>query len=178
VLAWVLAVLLLVDLSPTFQNASAFGRAVGEDLIFVDVQVEVDGSVTTVVAHFIDPGDQQQTVALINRGGAFWGGGAEVERANLLVVFEALRPDGSSEQSPPTDLVSMGVDPRLLGVSDASGSRPEDGDKGGPFGLPTSVWLVVAAVAAALSALAFWARAEYPKRKRSDPEGTPGSAGG
>ncbi|MFQ5968577.1 MAG: hypothetical protein ACE5MI_13370, partial [Acidimicrobiia bacterium] len=92
-LSWFVAVLLLIDLGPAFQNASAFGEPAPNDMLFVDVQVEIAGQVQAAFAHVIDPGDEQLTVALINRGGSFWGGGAEIERANLVVVFEAIRPD-------------------------------------------------------------------------------------
>ena len=160
--AWVLAFVLLIDLSPTFSSASAFGRVAGGDLLFGDVQVEVAGEVQTVVVHFVDPGDDQQTVALVLRGGRFYGGQAEVERANLLVIFEVIRPDGSFEQSPPTDLVGLGVDPRLFQPTTFPTLAPAD-DEGG---LPNWSWLALAAVAAGLSAVAFWSMRDYPRRDK------------
>ena len=157
-MAWILAALLFVDLGPVFQNASAHAEAAGGDLLSVDIQVEVGRTdFTTVVVHFIDPGDDQQTVALINRGGAFYGGQAKVERANLVVVFEGVTADRSSVQSEPTDLISLGVDEDLL-VSPGE-SVPESS---GEQGTPVWVWLALAVVAGFLSVMAFWATKDYP----------------
>lgn len=127
-------------------------------MLFVDFQVEVGRTdFTTVVVHVIDPGDQQQTVALINRGGAFYGGQAPVERANLVVVFEGITADRTSVQSEPTDLISLGVDEDLL--VPPGGSLSQGAEEGGT---PVWVWLALAVVAGFLSVMAFWAAKDYP----------------
>ncbi len=168
--ALLLALLAFVDLGAAFQNASAYGDGRGDAQLFVDVQVEVAGDFTTVVAHFIDPGDDQQTVSLAPRGGSFYGGQAVVERANLVVVFEGIRADRSSELSAPTDLIALGVDPDLFAFPDDQAPPPED------EGTPAWVWLVLALVAAALSGLALWAMKDYPAAKIEE-EATSGEAG-
>ncbi|MFQ5966240.1 MAG: hypothetical protein ACE5MI_01370 [Acidimicrobiia bacterium] len=160
--ALLLAALLFIDLGATFQNASAFGDARGDAQLFIDIQVEVREDFTTVVAHFVDPGDDQQTVSLARRGeGAFYGGQAVVERANLIVVFEGIRADRTSELSEPTDLIALGVDPDLLGTAEA---RPIPEDE---RGTPAWVWLALAVVAAVLSGLALWAMKDYTAEEKT-----------
>ena len=165
VLHWLFALLLLVDLGPSFQNASAFGEPATGDRLTLDIQVEVAGEATVVVAHLIDPGDDQQTVSLIRRGGRFYGGQAAGERANLVVIFEVIRPDGTSELSQGTTLVDMGVDPALLSGGSTTVTTIVDEEGSGPLGLPTWTWLLVAGVAAVLSAIAFWAMGDYRKSR-------------
>ena len=148
-LALLAVALLFIDLGPTFQNASAFGDARG------DLEGD-DGP----AGHFIDPGDEQQTVALARRGdGRFYGGQAVVERANLVVVFEGIRRDSTSELSQPADLISLGVDPDAIGS--VGGVPPPEEDQS----TPAWVWLVLAVVAAVLSGLALWAMRDYEPEK-------------
>ena len=170
-LALLAVALLFIDLGPTFENASAFGDARGDSQLFVDIQVEVVGDFTTVVAHFIDPGDEQQTVALARRGdGRFYGGQAVVERANLVVVFEGIRRDSTSELSEPADLISLGVDPDAIGS--VGGVPPPEEDQS----TPAWVWLALAVVAAVLSGLALWAMRDYEPEQEDTEEAEEDSA--
>lgn len=164
----VIAALLLfaVSLGPSFRDGTVVGTRSSPDELQLDISVEVAGSPDAVVAHLIDPGNTQATVSLAAQGAGRWGGVATVERANLVVVFEAIR-GSDSDVSEPATLLELGLDPTLLGLSPTTTTPPEQGlsQETVRWG-----WLGLALGAAALALLAFWALGE-----RGSGEGTDGA---
>ncbi len=158
----VLALLLAVDLGAPFGEASASGEATAAGTIEVELEVEAGGE-GSVVAHIVDPGHEQQTVSLAERGGNRFGGFVELEPGDFVVVFEWLPAGGASVQSRPVTLTELGLDPALFGggAVDEPRARGED--------LPPTTrrwgWATLAVGAAALALLAVWALGDYAKRR-------------
>lgn len=120
-------------------------------------RMEVDLSVSaapggSVVAHLIQPGGRQQTFALRERSSGRYGGIFEVDRIDLVVVFEAL--DTSAAQSEPVRLTDIGLDRALLGALPVAPSTTEAGVSASTRGWG---WLGLAMGAASLAVLALWA---------------------
>lgn len=159
--------LLSVELGGVFGTASAEAAAVSSGEIEVTIKVSVAGNPTSVVAHLVDPGDDQQTVTLAHLGGGEYSGIAITERADLVVVFEAIGADASSELSPPVTLVELGVDPGIM-LDDAPVIGGDDGELTLDAATERWGWAAVALGAAALSLVAWWALADYPKRRRDE----------
>lgn len=157
----VLALLLAVDLGAPFGAASASGEPTPAGTIEVELEVEAGGE-GSVVAHIVDPGNEQQTVSLAERGGNRFGGFVELEPGDFVVVFEWLPADGPAVQSRPVTLTELGLDPALFGggAIDEPRARGED--------LPPTTrrwgWATLALGAAALALLAVWALGDYAKR--------------
>lgn len=161
-----LVLFLLVPVGEGFGDASAEASEIDEDRISVDISVEVDGA-GSVVAHLIEPGGDQQTVALRDRGASLYGAVFETRKVDLVVVFEAL---GSvPRQSEPTRLTAMGVSRELLGMAPPAEDLVEVVDEGRSA---TSQWgwLGLALGAGALALLAIWALDEG-----ESPDGPPTS---
>lgn len=145
-----------VALGPSFRDGTVEGSPASPDELQLDIGVEVAGSPDAVIAHLIDPGNTQEPVSLAALGGGRWGGTATVERANLVVVFEAIR-GADSDVSEPATLLELGLDPTLLGLSPTTTVPSEERLS------PETVrwgWLGLALGAAALALLAFWALGE------------------
>lgn len=144
---------LLVPVGDGFGDASAEASEIDEDRISVDISVEVEGA-GSVVAHMIEPGGDQQTVALRDRGGSRHGAVFEARKIDLVVVFEAL--GATPRQSEPTRLTTMGVSREVLGMAPPAADLVEvvDGERSA-----TSQWgwLGLALGAGALALLAIWA---------------------
>lgn len=144
-----------VTLGGAFGQASATASPIGVDQIRVEFTVDVAGAANAVVAHLIDVGGDQQTLGLGPDGNGRWGGFVDIPPKNLIVVFEAIRADGTSDMSKPVTLATLGVDPEALGmVSNGASSSTEEGYSKLTIGWG---WLALALTAAALSLLAFWA---------------------
>ena len=161
-------VLLIVQLGGAFGAASAEATAISSGEMEVSLSVEVAGNPASVVAHLIDPGDDQTTTTLILSGESFVGT-VIVERADLLVVFEAIGAGGNSEQSGAVSLTALGVavdvlldDPGTVDQPDPALTLDAATERWG--------WAALAFGAGALSLLAWWALADYPRRRRSVPE--------
>lgn len=164
-----LLLLLSVDLGGAFGEASVDGTAVGAELL-VDFEVEVGGNPTAVAAHVVDPGQTQETFSLIDRGAGRWGGAAQLDQINFVVVFEVLYAAGDGEVSEPTTLLQLGLDPELIGMAPPSG----EADDGEAEGLTPATrrwgWGAVALAALALALLAVWAMGERPRRGTPETE--------
>jgi len=111
------------------------------------VQLEVTGDpALAVVAHVIDPGSDQQTIALAEVSSGVYQGVFEGRAADMLVVFENVN---TGEQTAPRSLSDLGVvfqaEPATVTVPAPSTARDNR------YG-----WLAVALGAASLSLLAFW----------------------
>ncbi len=130
----------------------------------VNFDVEVAGSPTAVAVHVVDPGHDQQTFSLIDRGGGRWGGLAVVDPNNYVVVFEVLYADAQGSVSPPTTLVQLGVDSQMLGIAvePAGGEEQQEGLSRASL---RWLWAAVALGAAALALLAVWVMGEKSGRE-------------
>lgn len=156
------ALAVAIVLGGSFGEASADGRLVAGGLE-ADFEVEVAGTPAAVVVHVVDPGHDQQTFSLIERGGGRWGGIAVVEPNNYVIVFEALYADGDGELSDPTTLSELGVDPEVLGITvePAPGGDEEEGLSKASL---RRLWAAVALGATALALLAVWALGDRKDR--------------
>lgn len=149
---------LLLALMIFFQVGGFFVEPAVEGRETSAVRMEIDVSVSaapggSVVAHLIDPGGNQQTVALRERSSGRYGGIIEVGRVDLVVVFEAL--DGLGTQSEPARLTDIGLDRALLGalpVAPTATTVPGVSASTRQWG-----WLALAMAALSLAALALWA---------------------
>ncbi|MDF1595807.1 MAG: hypothetical protein P1T08_06890 [Acidimicrobiia bacterium] len=164
--SWLIVSLLTVELGGTFGVASAEAVVVSSGEIEVTLSVEVGGNPVGVVAHFIDPGDDQETVTLGHQGAGIYGGTALVERADLIVVFEAIGAGAVSVLARPVTLTELGVDPALL-LDEVGTSAGGDVELRLDATTERWGWAALGLTAAALSLLAWWALADYPKRTRS-----------
>jgi hypothetical protein len=154
-LAWV-PILTAVVLGGAFGEASASGRQVSAATIEVDLTVEA-ADVEAVVAHLIEPGAEQETVPLVDRGGGVFGIVIELRKADYVVVFETLA-NGISSQSQPLRLTELGLDPALLGVLPfPTTTTSEFSDDTRMWG-----WAGLALAALALALLAWWALPDRP----------------
>ncbi len=160
--------ILAIEVGGVFGSASADAVAVSSGEIEVTISVVVEGAPVTVVAHLVDPGDDRATVTLANRGGGEYAGTSLTERADLVVVFEAIWADGSSNLSRRVALVELGVDPAVL-LDETTGGQ-EDGVITLDAATERWGWAAIALGAAALSLLAWWALADYPKLRPSEPD--------
>lgn len=149
--------LMLIPLGGPFVDARASAEPLGTEMD-VELIAQVDSGGTAVIAHIVVGGDQpQRSVTLDSRGSGVYGGFVTLPIQEAVVVFELFGAGGGVLSNPAT-LTELGVD--LLAVSGRDPFTPVEGD---PSGGITSearrwLWLAAAAGAAALSALAFWAR--------------------
>lgn len=156
-----LVLLALVPAGAGFGEATASGTVLGVDEMRVELQVEIAGA-GSVVAHLIEPGGEQQTVALRDRGGGEFGGFIETRRVDLVVVFESL--GNEPRQSAPLRFSELGVSRTALGMDPPLAQVVEsDGDDNSQWG-----WLGLGLGAAALSLVAIWALGGDSKRRTED----------
>lgn len=153
-MAVLLALVAAVVLSPPFGRAEARAVAV-EPRLVVAVTVEVGGAPTAVLVRGRGLGGELPPVALSRLGPGRWGGFVEVGGVeDLRIAFEAISPDGRSVLSTPSSLTELGVDAGIFRRSSPVPSTPA------PRGTSPEAWLLLGVVAgaAALGALAVWAR--------------------
>jgi hypothetical protein len=153
-----------VVLGGAFGEASASGRQVGAATIEVDLTVEAT-EVEAVVAHLIEPGAEQETVPLVDRGGGAFGIILELRKADYVVVFETFA-NGVSNQSQPLRLTELGLDPALIGVLPfPTTTAPEYSSDTRMWG-----WAGLALAALALVFLAWWALPDRTPQPSPEPE--------
>ncbi len=154
----VTALLLFAQLGAPFTDASASGTRQG-DRIEVNLEVGVDAlNISTILAHVADPGGEQTTATLNDRGSGRYGAVLTLPAADVVVVFEALAP-GDSVLSQPVTLTSLGLDPVLLEPDRPFATvEPEPDDA--PLVSRASRrwgWAAVGLLATSLALLALWA---------------------
>ncbi len=163
-LIWGPLLTVAVTIGGVFGEASATGRQATAATIEVDLTVEASDA-DTLVAHLIEPGADQRTVPLVDRGGGVYGIIIELRKADYVVVFEALKA-GVSTQSPPFSLTDLGLDPALIGVVPViPTTAPEIS-----FDTEMWGWAGLGLAALALALLAWWA---LPDRTKSPNDQTP-----
>jgi hypothetical protein len=142
-------VLFAVEVGAGFGSASASVVSMTDQSMIVDVQVEVEITADSVVAHFALPDEDTITLPMLERDDDSYGVTTELKPANYIVVFEAIGNPGA--ESDHVSLTDLGVD--LSSTSDTTTTIAiEELSKGTQQWL----WLGVALGAASLSALAFW----------------------
>lgn len=147
---WIaLTLLSLVPAGSGFGEATATGEQLDTDRIRVELEVRIDGA-GSVVAHLIEPGEEQETVSLADRGGGEFGAVFETRPVDLVVVFEVLGDD--PRQSEPLRLTELGIDRDVLGMAPPLVDLVDEPDDNSQWG-----WLGLGLGAAALSLLAVWA---------------------
>lgn len=164
--ALLLALLATVELGGVFGQAGASGRALDGGLVEVALSVEAQPG-STLVAHLIEPGGSQRTVALAEVAEGRFEGFFETDPVDLVVVFEAVGV--GSVQSQPVRLTELGLDPALLGVvpvstTAAAGLTRETRQWG---------WLGLGLAAGALALLAVWVLGGEERRAGKDATAEP-----
>lgn len=147
-----LALMMFFQVGGFFVEPAVEGRETSATRMEIDLSVSAAPG-GSVVVHLIDPGGNQQTVALRERSSGRYGGIIEVGRVDLVVVFEAL--DGLGTQSEPARLTDIGLDRALLGalpVAPTTTTVPGVSPSTRQWG-----WLALAMAALSLAALALWA---------------------
>jgi hypothetical protein len=158
----IVALALTVELGGVFGTASAVGTEIDESTIQVDLTVEMSAG-GSVVAHLLEPGGEDRTVALDERLPGVYGGVFETRKVDLVVVFEAVGPPSVQSQS--VQLTELGLDPALLQTD------PDGEEDDGPDAVTESWgWLAVAFGAGALAFLAWWALPERRRRQSATSE--------
>lgn len=156
----------IIVLGGMFGEATVAGSPAG-DRLQVEFEVVVAGAPAAVVVHAVDPGQTQETLSLGDRGGGVWGGIADFEVMNLVVVFEVVYPDGEGDVSEPTTLLQLGLDPALIGMGGVVEVEPDNGDQ--PLSATTRRWGwgAAALTAIALALVAVWAMGERVRGKHA-----------
>lgn len=157
-MAWGLTALSLVAalvLGGDFGVASASGEPAVGNRILVNLEVEIFVSADVVVVHLIQPGADQETISMSGDGSGVFRGAATVPKADLVVVFEAVRGPGNSSLSSPATLTELGLDRTLLGdlvppIEPAPVAQAADG-----IGVPLLIAILSGVLSLAL--IAWWA---------------------
>ncbi len=159
----------VVDIGQDFSDPTARAGRLTVEEIEVTLTVRTQPGVS-VVAHLIDPGGEQMTLAMADSNNGIYEGTFDTRPIDLVVVFEAIR-GRESVQSTPVRLTQIG-----LSASDLAPRRFPDPE---PADQTRWIWL---ALGAGATALALVALAFLPKRRPDtaadvdQPEGA--SAGG
>ena len=163
------ALLAVIVLGGPFGEATVEGAPAGDHLR-VEFEVVVAGTPAAVVVHAVDPGQTQETISLGDRGGGIWGGLADLDLMNFVVVFEVVYPEADGAVSEPTTLLELGLDPALIGMEDPVVVEEDEGDR--PLSAVTRRWGwgAVALTAVALALLAVWAMGDRIKPKQDAEE--------
>jgi hypothetical protein len=129
---------LAVTATTVFGPATA--EVVGGDADVVEVKLTVEAEEAgQVVAHVIDAGGDQETIAMREAGRGVYTTRLETRPIDLVVVFESLT-DGA--RSAPARLTDLGVNPADLGAAPV----PAEPEERRPWG-----WLALGLAAAALA---------------------------
>lgn len=164
--ALAMVLLLTVELGGVFGQAGATGRELENGTVEITLSVEAQPD-SAVVAHLIEPGSTQRTVALAEVAEGRYEGFFENAPVDLVVVFEAVGV--GSVQSQPVRLTELGLDPALLGVvpvptTVAEGLTRETRQWG---------WLGLGLAAGALALLAVWVLGGEERRAGRDATAEP-----
>ncbi len=158
-MAVLVAVAMFFQVGGFFVAPEVSGRETSASRMEIDLSVSAAPG-GSVVAHLIQPGGNQQTFALRERSSGRYGGIFEVDRIDLVVVFEAL--DESGAQSDPVRLTEIGLDRALLGALPVAPPTTESGVSASSRGWG---WLALAMAAASLAVLALWALPDRTPRE-------------
>jgi hypothetical protein len=142
-------------LGGAFGEADATATAAGDGKLSVTFTVHAGGDANAVIAHIVDIGGDQTTTSLAPQGAGEWRGTVVTDAMNLVIVFEAIRPDDSGDLSDPVTLATLGVDPALIGIEGSGTTAPADdgySERTLRWG-----WGALALGALALAMLALWA---------------------
>ena len=144
-----LLLVLSVNLGGGFGEASATIHSVAGESMNISIQVEVEDSADSVVAHLFAPGEQTLTLPLLHRGDGLFGIQTELRMIDYQVVFEAIGEVGAESES--ISLTALGAEFPTGGVvtttTEADGFSSEARGWG---------WLALGLTAASLSVLAIW----------------------
>lgn len=157
-----------IVLGGPFGSATATATPTAGGSLEVTFTVLVAGDSGAVIAHIVDIGGDQSTTSLAPQSGGEWSGTTVTDATNLVVVFEAIRPDGSSDLSDPVTFSTLGVDPELIGIEGSGTTAPAD-DGYSPRTLRWG-WGALALSALALALLAFWAAGGRERSRRRSKE--------
>lgn len=142
-----------VDVGGGFTDASARSTRLAPDRIEVTLTVSAEAG-ASVVAHLIEPGGEQLTVAMADDGDGRYQGTLETRPIDLVIVFERIRSGRESVQSLPFRLTELGLQPEVLVSPTFPSDEADDTTQW--------AWLALGAGAAALALLAL---AYLPKRR-------------
>lgn len=163
-MAAVKALLAAVIVGGMFGSASAQVESITDGTMTLVLEVEVQGSPGTVVAHLAFEDEPVLTLPLLERGDSVYGIRTELEAKNYVVVFESV----GEESSDPITLAQLGAD---LGSGGPTGTQPPSSEEDLSPESRQMMWLAIALGAASLSLLAFWA---LGGRETSDESPGPG----
>lgn len=171
-MAWGLALLSLTAalvLGGDFGVASASGEPAVGNRVLVDLEVEIFVSADVVVAHLIQPGGEQETISMSGDSSGIFRGAATIPKADLVVVFEAVRGPGNSVLSSPATLTELGLDRALLGdlvapIEEAPVAEPTAG-----IGGPLLIAILSGVLSLALIAWWAWSGGVSPDRRQLSP---------
>lgn len=142
--------LLAVELGSPFGSASATAQPTTPGRMELEITVEAPAS-SSVVVHLVEPGGEQQTVALNERAPGVFGAVVEVAAVDLVAVYEVV---GSAAQSTPVRLTDLGVAREVVGLPGPSPSTvPDDG---GARETRQWGWLALALGFSSLALIAVW----------------------
>ena len=154
-----LAVLIaLLPLAAPFGEASATAAST-QDGLRLEVSVEVQGSPVAVLVRGVGPGASElPPVALGDQGNGVWAGIVQLPVVeNIMLGFEYIPTSGPATVSELHSLTDLGVDRAVFESAHPTTTVPDQDE---PLVSPEGRrwgWMGLAAGAAALTLLAFWA---------------------
>lgn len=164
-LAIALLLLAAVEIGDPFGTAVATVKELDEETMTIDIEVQVRGTVDSVVMHLSFGGRSVGVHPLLDRGNGSYGVETVLEPLNYQVVFEAVGQDGGI--SDPVSLTRLGAE--LTPESETTTTASTVGNGLSPA-TQRMGWLALALGAAALSALAIWALGGNGRRSDSSDE--------
>ncbi len=143
-----LVLLLSVTLGGGFGDASAEIISISDISMNVRIEVEVQTTALTVVAHLVAPGEPELVLPLLPRGGKIYGIVTDLRPIDYQVVFEALGE--VSTMSQPVSLSAMGAQFSSQAATTTTGAE------GPSSAVKRWGWLALALTAGSLALLAVW----------------------
>lgn len=142
--------MLAVELGAPFGSASATAEPTTPGRMELEITVEGPAS-SSVVVHLVEPGGEQQTVALNERAPGVFGAVVEVAAVDLVAVYEVV---GSAVQSTPVRLTDLGVAGEVVGLPGPTPSSAPD--EAGDRETRQWGWLALALGFSSLALIAVW----------------------